>query len=57
MIVVVAKARVSVVRSPLRDIVVGVKVVAAKVVQTGGCGERVGVKLRDKITSKQLYKQ
>ena len=39
------------------DIVVGVEVVADEVVQTGGRGDRVGVKLRDKRTSKQLYKQ
>ena len=57
MIVVVAKARASVVRSLLRDVVVGVKVVAAKVAQTGGCGERVRVKLRDERTSKQLYEK
>ena len=56
-IVVVAKARASVVRSLLRDVVVGVEVVAAKVVQTSGRGERVGVKLRDERTSKQSYEQ
>ena len=53
----VAKARASVVQSLLRDVVVGVKVVATKVVQTGGSGERVGVKLRNERTSKQSYKQ
>ena len=53
----VAKARASVIKSPLRGVVVGVEVVAAKVVQTGGCGERVGVKLRDERTSKQSYEQ
>ena len=53
----VAKARASVVQSLLCDIVVGVEVVAAKVVQTGGRGERVGVEMRNKRTSKQLYKQ
>ena len=57
MIVVVAKARASVVQSLLRDVVVGVEVVAAKVVQTGGRGERIGVEVRNERTSKQLYKQ
>ena len=54
-IIVVVKARASVVRSPLRDVMVGVKVDAAEVVQTGGRDERVGVELRDQRTSKQLY--
>ena len=53
----VAKAKGSVVQFPLRDVVVGVKVVAAKVVQTGGRGERVRVELRDERTSEQSYKQ
>ena len=56
-IVVVAKARASVIRSPLRDVVVRVKVVASKVVQTGGRGGMVGVELRNKRTSKQSYEQ
>ena len=56
-IVVVAKARASVIQSPLRDVLVGFAVVTAKVVQTGGLGERVGVELRDKRTSKQSYEQ
>ena len=56
-IVVVTKARASIVQSLLRDFVVGVEVVAAKVVQTGGRGERVGVELRNKRTSKQSYEQ
>ena len=53
----VAKARASVVRSPLCDVVVGVEVVAAKVVQTSGRGERFGVKLRDERMSEQPYGQ
>ena len=41
----VAKARASVVQFLLRDVVVGVEVVAAKVVQTGRRGEKVRVEL------------